>query len=126
MQPGNISMTASTPQRHRRTIGDSTGFTIVELCLVVGVLALLVAMAMPYYQDHLTQSKHAVMRANLHLLKKSLMEYKSDRGYYPEHLTDLAPQYLLEIPIDPEPDAPPNWGYQRPAPDLYQLSGKYQ
>lgn len=93
------------------------GFTLLELIIVVSIIAALVTLAMPYYRDYVGESKNAVMRANLHTLRKALMEHKADLGYYPASLTDLVspppgkPRYLMAIPVDPEEGAPPDWGY---------------
>ncbi len=92
-------------------IGKNKGFTLLELVITIGIIAALVGLAVPYYQDYVSQSQNAVMRANLHILKKALMEYKSDKGTYPDVLTKLVPSYIVEIPTDPEPDAVKDWSY---------------
>lgn len=112
--------------------GKKKGFTLLELLLVIGIIAALVGLAVPYYQDYVNQSKNSIMRANLHLVKKSLLEYKSDVGTYPAYLdhlwlgTVVKQKYLMEIPVDPETDAVASWGY---APLLggasYSLALKY-
>lgn len=119
-----------------------TGFTLLELIIVVGILAALVALAMPYYQDYVSESKHSVMRANLHTLRKALMDYHSDNSSskpYPADLRYLADptldpdyptaptqKYLLEVPVDPEVGAPATWGYvYNPVTKVYSLDSKY-
>lgn len=108
-----------------------TGFSLLELLLVIGIIAALVGLALPYYQDYVGQSKNAVMRSNLHVLKKALMDYKADKGKYPDTAvvhSELAPKYLMEFPVDPEDDAPATWGYTFPGgadPDQYDLAAKY-
>lgn len=111
-----------------RTIltGKKNGFTLLELLLVIGIIAALVGLAVPYYQDYVGQSKNSIMRANLHLLKKALMEYKADKGEFPPDLATLVPKYILELPVDPESTAVLNWGYVRAADKLsYTLNSKY-
>ncbi|MEW6712454.1 MAG: prepilin-type N-terminal cleavage/methylation domain-containing protein, partial [Candidatus Riflebacteria bacterium] len=56
------------------------GFSLLELLLVIGIIAALVGLALPYYQDYVGQSKNSVMRANLQVFKRALMDYKSDKG----------------------------------------------
>jgi len=51
--------------------GKKKGFTLLELLLVIGIIAALVGLAVPYYQDYVGQSKNSIMQANLHLLKKN-------------------------------------------------------
>jgi len=36
---------------------SGSGFTLLELLVVVGILAALVALALPFYQDYVNQSK---------------------------------------------------------------------
>jgi general secretion pathway protein G len=108
----------------RRRVG--AGFTLMELLLVIGIMAALVGLALPYYQDYVGQSKNSIMRANLHALRKTLMEYRADKGEYPPTLEILQPQYFLKIPEDPEDKAPASWGYVRTEPGTYTLAVKYQ
>ncbi|HNV68870.1 MAG TPA: prepilin-type N-terminal cleavage/methylation domain-containing protein [Candidatus Ozemobacteraceae bacterium] len=77
------------------------GFTLLELILTILILSALVALAVPYYQSYLEDSKRAVMIANLQTIRKTLIEYKSDTGTYPISLTDLMPKYFFELPEDP-------------------------
>lgn len=105
--------------------GKPFGFNLLELLIVVSIIATLLGIAAPFYQDHVAQSQNAVMRANLQLLKKSLMEYKADKGSYPPDIETLVPQYLMEFPVDPEANAPASWSYQRISPTEYQLDSKY-
>lgn len=91
--------------------GKKKGFTLLELLLVIGIIAALVGLAVPYYQDYVDQSEYSIMRANLHLIRKSLMEYKSDVGSYPASLNTMVPRYLMYLPEDPS-NATGSWGYR--------------
>lgn len=116
---------------HFTKIGKA-GFSLLELLLVVGIIAALVGLALPYYNDYVGESKNAVMRSNLHVLKRALMDYKADKGYYPDPTilsTELVPKYLLDFPVDPEQDAVASWGYYFPTPadpTVYDLASKYK
>lgn len=106
--------------------GKKNGFSLLELLLVIGVMAALVGLAMPYYQDYVGQSKNSIMRANLHILRKTLMDYKADVGEFPPTLQTLVPKYLMAVPEDPESSAIQNWGYTRAVDKLsYTLASKY-
>lgn len=106
-------------------------FTLLELLLVIGIIAALSGLAIPYYQDYIGQSKNSVMRSNLHALRKTLMEYKADKGQYPataDIKTELVPKYMMDFPEDPEDDAVATWGYKFPGtldPAMYDLASKY-
>ncbi len=99
--------------------GNHSGFSLIELVIVVGIIAALVGIALPYYGDYVNESKHAVMRANLNTFEKALMDYRADKGYYPSAadintLVSGMPQYLAEFPVDPTSGAPASWGYSLP------------
>jgi prepilin-type N-terminal cleavage/methylation domain-containing protein len=49
-----------------------SGFTLLELLVVVGILAALVALALPFYQDYVNQSKLTAAEADLQTFKKAL------------------------------------------------------
>ncbi len=112
-------------------LNGKNGFSLFELLIVIGIIAALTGLALPYYQDYVGQSKNAVMRSNLHTFKKALMEYKADKGVYPDTndvKTELVPKYLMEFPVDPEAQAPATWGYTYPGgadPEMYDLHSKY-
>jgi prepilin-type N-terminal cleavage/methylation domain-containing protein len=52
-----------------------SGFTLLELLVVVGILAALVALALPFYQDYVNQSKLTAAEADLQTFKKALAMY---------------------------------------------------
>ena len=52
-----------------------SGFTLLELLVVVGILAALVALALPYYQDYLAQSKITAAQSELQMFAKALQLY---------------------------------------------------
>ncbi|MCD8016193.1 MAG: prepilin-type N-terminal cleavage/methylation domain-containing protein [Oscillospiraceae bacterium] len=68
---------------------DKKGFTLVELLIVVAIIAVLVAIAIPVYSNQLEKAKEAVDTANLQTAKalaesEWLLEHPSDSGetYY--------------------------------------------
>ncbi len=102
---------------------EHSGFSLVELLIVVGVMAALVGLAMPFYTDYVAQSEVAVMKTNLKALRKALMEYRTDHGRYPNTAdvgilatTTLGKGYLLDFPKDPmkEHQSIATWGYKYP------------
>lgn len=52
-----------------------SGFTLLELLIVVAILAVLVALAMPFFQDYLAQSRLTAARADLTSYQKALASY---------------------------------------------------
>lgn len=87
-----------------------TGFTLVELLVVISIIAVLLTLAVPRYFGSVEKAKEAVLRENLVLVRDSLQKYYSDKGKYPEKLEDLAKdRYLRKIPVDPITDSDSTW-----------------
>lgn len=61
------------------------GFTLIELMIVVAILGIVAAVALPAYQDYYarTQASEAVML--LSALKTPVSEYMSDKGIAPDN-----------------------------------------
>ncbi|MBF0501796.1 MAG: prepilin-type N-terminal cleavage/methylation domain-containing protein [Candidatus Riflebacteria bacterium] len=51
------------------------GFTLLELLVVVAILAALVALALPFYQDYVNETKIATAQSDLNTFKKAIMVY---------------------------------------------------
>jgi len=61
---------------------EASGFTLIELMVVVVVLAVLVGVAYPGYQDHLRKAKRAEAKAALLKTAQVLERYYSDKSTY--------------------------------------------
>ena len=96
---------AALRRRSPRRPPGSEGFTIIELIIVVAIIGILAAMAMPSLRHHPTRAKEAVLKTNLRTLRDVLDQYKGDKGYYPATLDALVGDgYLRDIPMDPIAD----------------------
>lgn len=79
-----------------------TGFTIVELLVVLSVIALLLSIVTPRYLSKVEEGQEVVLKQNLSSLRHSLDQYYADQGVYPDTLNQLVEKrYLRDIPIDP-------------------------
>ncbi|HET8761959.1 MAG TPA: prepilin-type N-terminal cleavage/methylation domain-containing protein [Gemmatimonadales bacterium] len=70
-------MAASARQRASRA-----GFTLIELLIVVVIIGLLSAMAIPKFAATKTQARMAEMRSDLHNLATAQEAYASDNNAY--------------------------------------------
>jgi general secretion pathway protein G len=78
------------------------GFTMIELMVVIAVIGLLVAVAVPTYQHSIRKAREAVLKENLFILRQTIDQYFADKGYYPQSLEVLVDEgYLRKMPIDP-------------------------
>ena len=86
------------------------GFTIIELMIVMTVIAILVSMAVPYYQKTIIRSKEALLRNNLFTLRTVIDEYTIDKAKAPQSLQDLVTEgYLRTVPVDPMTGSDQTW-----------------
>lgn len=66
---------------HVRT-GRSAGFTLIELMIVVAVIAILVAVAVPTYQDSVRKSRRGQAQADLVEASQAMERYYTVNGKY--------------------------------------------
>ena len=91
----------------RKAAQVSSGFTLLELIVVVSILAILLSIALPNYRNSIIQAREAVLRENLYRLRDLIDQYQSDKGKYPETLGTLVTEgYMRKIPPDPMSTAP--------------------
>ena len=86
------------------------GFTLIELMVVMAIISVLLAIALPIYQKSIIRAKESVLRNNLFTLRTMIDEYTIDKQKAPESLDELVSEgYLRQIPQDPMTGAPDTW-----------------
>ena len=65
------------------------GFTLIELMIVVAIIGILAAIAIPQYQDYIARAQGSEGCSLLGGMKTSIAEFYSDKGTVPT-MTDLA------------------------------------
>ncbi|RMH33392.1 MAG: prepilin-type N-terminal cleavage/methylation domain-containing protein [Nitrospirae bacterium] len=87
-----------------------TGYTILELMIVVAIAGILITLAIPSFQRSAIKAKEAALKQNLFTIRTVIDQYYADRGTYPPTLNTLVEKgYLREIPIDPFTQSATTW-----------------
>ena len=93
----------------RRKARHSSGFTLLEMMIVMIVMGILISIAVPIYTTSLLKSREAVLRQDLFTLRSLISQYTLDKQKAPQSLDDLIQGgYLKIIPKDPMTNEP-NW-----------------
>jgi general secretion pathway protein G len=89
-----------------------SGFTLLELMIVISIIIILAIIVLPQYQKTVLQARESVLRDDLAQMRKLLDQYAADKGRLPQSLADLATEgYLREVPIDPI-TGQPDWNVE--------------
>jgi general secretion pathway protein G len=89
----------------RRILSASTtGFTLIELMIVISIILILIGIAAGMYQHSVQKAKESVLKSDLRTMRDAIDHYTMDKEAAPQSLEDLTnpqSQYLREIPVDP-------------------------
>jgi general secretion pathway protein G len=86
----------------RRSPITVSGFTLLELMIVISIIIVLASVALPQYQKTIMNAREAVLRDDLFRLRSLLDQYSADKGKLPQSLDDLVSSgYMREVPVDP-------------------------
>ena len=106
--------TASAPRAPRNRRG---GFTLIELIVVMAIIGMLLALAMPKYLSSVERGREAVLRHDLRTVREAIDRHVADLGRYPLSLEELAERrYLRAVPVDPLTDSATTWRLLPPPP----------
>lgn len=88
---------------------NSRGFTLIEMLVVIGIIAVLVAIIFPVFTTAREKARQARCRTNLSQLVTQLKQFRRDHGFYPPSpwydaaagkykggFSDLYPDYIQD------------------------------
>jgi len=83
------------------------GFTLIELMIVVAIIGILAAVAIPAYQDYIARAQVSEAVSLLSAGKAAMAEHYTDHGYWPsassEVMTSTTGKYTDTIVIGASP-----------------------
>ncbi|MEX0932141.1 MAG: prepilin-type N-terminal cleavage/methylation domain-containing protein [Candidatus Saccharimonadales bacterium] len=86
----------------RKLMNRQKGFTIVELLVVIVVIAILATLTIPQVLNYFQRGRDLDRKNDLRVIQQSSEEYYTDNEYYPTATSGLVPDYISEVPTDPQ------------------------
>ncbi len=89
---------------------NEAGFTLVELMIVMLIIGVLAAIAIPSYVTSLRNAHEAVLREDLQVMRQAIDSFTMDKEKAPQSLDEVVQAgYLKEIPPDPITHSSSTW-----------------
>lgn len=89
-------------------LGNSTGFTLLEMLVVIGIIAILVTLGFSSYSTVQKSARDAKRKSDLEQIRAALEMYSTNNNTYPvgawDNLSSLISPvtYLQSLPADPK------------------------
>lgn len=87
-----------------------SGFTLVELMIVMFIISVLAMVAIPKFTSAVRSAREAALKEDLHVMRNAIQSYTMDKDKAPQSLDDLVQSgYLRAIPVDPMTQSRSTW-----------------
>lgn len=75
---------------------DEAGFSMLELIIYISIVGIILAVAVPKYNNAIVMANTARIQADLQTLDGAVMMYYTERGQYPDAVVDLG-DYIKNV-----------------------------
>ena len=99
-----MSKTQAVVRRKKGRSGSvlESGFTLIELMIVITIILILIGMAAQNYSKSVQRAREATLHQDLWVMRQAIDNYTLDKQAAPQSLDDLAQAgYLRKVPTDP-------------------------
>lgn len=101
---------SSSASATRSGLLRQSGFTMIEIMIVMTIVGILVTLAEPSYHAQIVKAREAALKKSLFVMRDVLDQYAADQGRYPDSLQALVDErYLRGLPVDPFTRASDTW-----------------
>jgi general secretion pathway protein G len=88
----------------------ASGFTMVELLVVLSLIVILATIGMSQYKNSRIYASESVLKTDLFRMRDAIDQYYADKGQYPATLDALVSEgYLRKLPDDPFTKSSTTW-----------------
>lgn len=112
------------PTLNRRSHAPHSGFTLVELLLVLTILGILAALVIPKFSGRTEQARLTAAATQIKIFSSALDQFEIDNGYYPRGKNGL--NDLITMPRDAANWRGPYLSTDAIPPDPWQLPYIYE
>src|SRR6478672_8528305 len=111
--------------RMPKALTGNSGFTLVELLIVISLISILAAMGIVGYRNSVISAREAVLHTDLFRMRDAIDQYYADKGKYPSTLDSLVSEgYMRKVPEDPITKSSDTWVTVPAEPDPNNPSGE--
>jgi general secretion pathway protein G len=91
-------------------VSADTGWTLIELLMVVSMITILATVSMTQYRNSVQSAKEVTLKSDLLFLRDAIAQYCADKNECPDSLQTLVFEgYLRAIPTDPFTRSSDTW-----------------
>ena len=97
-------------EKHLRDRHSQSGFTLIELIIVMSIIGILATLAIPSFIVAVKHAREAVLKEDLQTMRAAIDSYTMDKQKAPQSLDDLIQDgYLKSVPEDPMTHSKDTW-----------------